>query len=196
MDHADSLQNRDAEPDVAVPPALQHTDELPSWLAPGANPAPPSRLSNPAVAWGSTLAATALMVAFGVWLGDVAQTEPPAPLAATVPAPAPALPEPAPGADVPPMVLVEQPPKVAPVLSAPAPVKVRALPAARPVVSAPKRQLASAGTRSGTRARTRTFDASPVTQWRKPMVAAASKVGRPIRCNHGELARECLARYR
>lgn len=59
-------------PQQAMPPP----DDLPSWLQPASNePAPVGRWGRPLVAWGTTLAATAVMVAIGLWLGDHQETQ-------------------------------------------------------------------------------------------------------------------------
>lgn len=165
-------------------PAHVHTDELPPWLAPGANPVPPGPLSKPAVAWGGTLTATALMVAFGLWLGDV--PAPPSVAAVRkVPAAAPPLVADRPAPDVPPMVLAEP-------VAAPAPA-VRARPVAiikRPAAASRRTVLASARP-ARTHARL-----MPTSLGSNRMASMDSGVGQRITCKHGELARECLARYR
>ncbi len=136
--------------------AIQHSDELPAWSA-GARPAAPS------FGWRGTLLATAIMVAFGLWLGDQ-----PAPVAAVAKV-----------AAVPPAAVA---PAAAPplVLAAPMPaVPVKAVLA--PVVVARKKPAAPVKSRAGDRH-----------HW----VAVVSGPGRGMHCKHGELARECLARYR
>lgn len=191
----DTLQHREVAPEQAEPPVLQHTDDLPPWLAPDAHPVPPGPLSHPVVAWSGTLLATALMVAFGLWLGD---TQTPAPPATVVSTPAPAAPavavvQPAaPVTDVPPMVMVAEP--AVPAKVAPAP-SGRVVPTVQKT-SAPRRQLAAPGGRTVARAKNRAQPIIATTSWRKPVMAAASKAGPAIRCRHGELVRECLARYR
>ncbi|SHG77835.1 hypothetical protein [Massilia sp. CF038] len=191
----DTLQHREVAPEQAEPPVLQHTDDLPSWLAPDAQPVPPGPLSNPVVTWSGTLLATALMVAFGLWLGD---SQTPAPPATVASMPAPAAPavavaQPAaPVTDVPPMVMVAEPAVPAEVPPAPA---ARAIPAVQKT-SVPRRRVAAPGGRTVARAKNRPQPITASTAWRKPIMAAASKAGPAIRCQHGELVRECLARYR
>jgi len=133
------------------------------------------------VAWGGTLTATALMVAFGLWLGDVPA---PPPVAALGPRPVPPAARPAPR--VPPLVLTTPSamPVAAPVVDAPTVAK-------RPVVA--KRRVALASAKPPARVRARALAASPP---RTQFASIDSGEGQRIRCKHGELARECLARYR
>lgn len=54
-------------PQEPLPPP----DDLPAWLQPSSNASDPAaRWGRPLVAWGTTLAATAVMVTIGLWLGD------------------------------------------------------------------------------------------------------------------------------
>lgn len=215
MDHTDNHPVRRAEPELdfhadhvgaatlAPEPKL---DELPLWLAPGAEPAPANRLGRPLYAWGGTLTATALMVAFGLWLGNE-----PAPLAqqiaATPSAPAP-VPEVRSSGPVPPLVLLP-PTTAAPSASTvPAPATIARHTAAKskvqgragmvlrkPVVSA-KGRTTTLAARAQVKPRATTM-ASPVGErWSNRVAAIDNGNTRRMRCKRGELARECLARYR
>jgi len=209
LDHTDHHQVRKAEPELdlhadqpgAAPHASQHQlDELPGWLGPGAKAAPPGRVGRPLYAWGGTLTATALMVAFGLWLGNE-----PAPLAeqiaATPSAPAPA-PQARSGDVVPPLVLL--PP------AATAAVHAKSTPHAatrtkaqgraetvfrKPVVAA-KGRTKTLAARAQVKPRASAASAPVGERWSGGIAAIDNGNTRRMRCKRGELARECLARYR
>lgn len=214
MDHTDHHQARKAEPELdlhadqsgaAQPASAPEAEALPSWLGPGAEPAPVGRWGRPLYAWSGTLTATALMVAFGLWLGND-----PAPLvqqiAATPSAPA-AVPEPRQSSAVPPLVLLPTPaPSATSTPIAPARVSQHtvAKPKAqgklgtvlrKPVVTAKSRTTTLAA-RAQVKPRAGAT-ASPLGQrWSTRVAAMDSGNGSRMRCKRGELARECLARYR
>jgi hypothetical protein len=131
------------------------------------------------------------MVAFGLWLGEV--PEPP-PLA--IARPAPGMPAAHPLNDVPPMVLLPAAatPAAAPAAT-PAPL-ASARPRVATVIKKPpliKRRVVTA---SSTPARLQARTRAPAFGERNRFAAIDSGEGQRIRCKHGELARECLARYR
>lgn len=211
MDHSLDLHARKAEPGPdshagttgAAPPipGLQ-PDQLPPWLRPGAVPV--SRWGRPLYAWGATLTATALMVAFGLWIGDEQQPLPQrlaaTPSAPSVPMSAPVL-VPAARGDgaVPALVLLpaaEAGTRTAPaVLSQPAPAKPpqgRVVPLVKKPVAAAKRRATLAAARAQPAPRA----GVTAPRWNSQLTGLGGGVAPRMRCKRGELARECLARYR
>lgn len=211
MDHTDNHQVRKAEPELdihadvagAAPhPSAAPVEDLPPWLQPGAATPPERPLTRPLYAWGGTLAATALMVAFGLWLGD--EQEPLAQqIAATPSAPAPVL-EARNSGVVPPLVMLPAAtPAAAPAAAPLGQTNVRAeklKPQGRAVavvkkpVVAKRRTTMLAATAQG-RPRASATSAAPRERWSGNRIAALDNAPR-MRCKRGELARECLARYR
>lgn len=212
MNHTEEQHIRIAEPEPEVDsmpvvsveqPSTPASDDLPAWLKPGGaapvNPEPVGRWGRPLYAWGGTLTATALMVAFGLWLGG-GQVTPEQKVAVALPVPA-SLPAPAPKAPVPPLVLLDAAapaePAAAPVI---APATARKVRAQGRAAQAPKKQLAakrrSTTLAARTQARPRASGRSPMSEGWNNRVASADAGAMPrMRCKRGELARECLARY-
>jgi hypothetical protein len=218
LDHTDNHQVRKAEPELdlyadqsgaAKQSSGAQVEALPSWLGPGAKPAPAGHWGRPLYAWGGTLTATALMVAFGLWLGNE-----PAPLAQQIAA-TPSAPVAVPqaresvseSATVPPLVLLPTPAQTTP------PTPVAPVRLAQHTVAKPKAQgkMGTVFRKPAVTAKSRTTTlaaraqvkpragatASPLSQgWSSRVAALDSGNGRRMRCKRGELARECLARYR
>lgn len=187
--------------DSAVPQPAPMAD-LPPWLQTPVNlPGPPLRHRHPVATWAGTLAATGLMVAFGLWLGGAsAPSAEPAPALAAMPAQAaPILPA-VQTAPAPPLVLL--PPEgdsaadrvaavPAPMVRAPQPrnkVQGRVV-LAKKSSAAPRKRSTVLAARSGSGPRASTL-ATP--RFTASMGGEAPR----MRCKRGELARECLARYR